>query len=241
MDPRQIQATRIFTQSTPVTSIESDRVALICYGHLRSFLFCMPEALKWASQFGTVDIYMHTWDKINYDAIYDHSLLSFENLIKAISVDYNLVSLAIDKQPETQFSAPSIILENPWYFMYYSMWVANSLKKQVENDLLQRYPLCIKLRPDIFINSKMEKFSLEKSEYFFSAENSRHSDVVAVTHSRTMDLICSFLGQITDKSTQADVQAKHYDYLCKNLKLAIAPISYGKDWFIVRNEVSMYS
>ena len=198
MDPRQVKATRIFTQTTPVSSIESDRVAVVCYGHLRSFLFCMPETLKWASQFGIVDIYMHTWDKLNYDTKFDHSLLSFENLIRAVSVDYNLVSLAIDKQPEAISSTPSIIMENPWYFMYYSMWVANSFKKQVENELLQRYKLCIKIRPDIIIDSKEAQFSLDNKEYFFSAKNKKHSDVIAITQSRTMDLF--FLGQITDKS-----------------------------------------
>ena len=130
-------------------------------------------------------------------------------------------------------------MENPWYFMLLN--VGCTIQKQVENELLQRYKLCIKIRPDIIIDSKEAQFSLDNKEYFFSAKNKKHSDVIAITQSRTMDLICSFLGQITDKSTQSNVQKRHYEYLCRNLKLSIAPVSYGKDWSIVRNDVSMYS
>lgn len=237
MDPRQVQATRVFTQSTPVHSIDTDRVAVICYGHLRSFLFCMPETLKWASQFGTVDIYIHTWDKLNYDSRFDRSLLSLEDLVRAVCAGYNLVSLAIDTQPENVSSAPANILHNPWYFMYYSMWVANSLKKKMENDLLQRYALCVKIRPDIFIHSKMSMVPLGGKEYFFTASGEKHSDIVAITKSRSMDLICSFLGQLTDETSQAETQARHYEFISNSLCLEIAPVSYGSDWYIARDEL----
>ena len=44
MDPRELNFNCKYKLVKPVNYIDTNRVAIICYGHLRSFLECLPNS-----------------------------------------------------------------------------------------------------------------------------------------------------------------------------------------------------
>ena len=233
MDPRELNFNCKYKLVKPVTNIEPNRVAIICYGHLRSFLNCLPYTLNWASQYGTLDIYLHTWSEIDIGEENLNNFIELPRIIMAAIGKHNLVSLTVDEQLKRIDYQKKI---ESWYYMYYSIWCANNQKKEIENKLLTRYQRCIKIRPDVKVNPV--KFQqLDKSEnYYFSASEKNHSysDLIAITNSRTMDLICSYLSRVKENGVQDEVQKEFYQYISKILGLKRAPFEYSKDWTISR-------
>ena len=231
MDIRSLKPANVFQQTEYVHSISDDDIAIVCYGHLRSFLYALPKTLLAISGIGNPHIFMHTWASLDYAESNDSTIKNLPSTIKSVCHGYNFVSLQIDHQLLPNAS-------NPQQYMYYSMWSANQLKKNLENKLLTRYKKCIKIRPDIFISPQICELSSTKSFYFSGVDN-RHADIIAIGSSRMIDLICSFISTIDFNATCQNIQLKHFEYLSEVLNLERAPLTYGKDWSIFR--VNYYS
>jgi hypothetical protein len=228
MDIRSLKPANVFQQTEYVHSISDDDIAIVCYGHLRSFLYALPKTLLAISGIGNPHIFMHTWASLDYAENNDSTIKNLHNTIKSVCQGYNFVSLQIDRQPLPNTS-------HPQQYMYYSMWSANQLKKNLENRLLARYKKCIKIRPDIFISQQICDLNLNLNKNFYLSDvGSRHADIVAIGSSRTIDLICSFISRIDFDAACQDMQLKHFEYLSGTLSLEKAPLTYGKDWLILR-------
>ena len=236
MDPRELNFNCKYKLVKPVNNIEPNRVAVICYGHLRSFLNCLPYTLNWASQYGVLDIYLHTWNKLDVGEEYSNNYINLPSIIMAAIGHHNLVSLTVDEQLTKMNNENKI---KSWYYMYYSIWCANNQKKEIENQLLTRYQRCIKIRPDVKVNpKKFQKLEILENYYFSASDNNyTYSDLIAVTNSRTMDLICSHLSRVKENVDQDEVQKDFYQYISKTLGLKRAPFEYSKDWTIARKKL----
>lgn len=219
------------------SEIDDKDIAVICYGHLRSFLYALPTTLSSISKIGNPHIYMHTWDNLDSEIgkeFNDNKYIDLPQIIRSICNKFNLVSLQIDSQNSLdKFFDKTTFPKANISYMYYSKWAANQLKKQVENRLLMRYKRCIKIRPDIKIEESIGDLDIKK-EYFFMGFNKSHPDIVALTSSKNMDNICSFIKSIDIKKKQEEVQKDYINYMENILKLKQSTLTYGKDWNIIR-------
>ena len=231
MDPRELNLLKIYEHSNFSQDQISDRIAVIFYGHLRSFLYCIPTSLAWISKFNDIDIYIHTWDEFDPDATEPSCNSIIVDLIYAVLKGYNISGLVIESQPKDK--------NHPrWYYMYYSLWASNNLKKKVENTLLSRYKRCIKIRPDSLLSSSYESksnlFFDNNKEYFLCRDDKSCCDIIASTYSQTMDTICSYLAKIDTNRSQETIGLCHYEYLTKKLHLIPFDFKYGQDWKVIR-------
>lgn len=233
MDIRSVNVVNLVNNTTLPKSIDNDKIAVICYGHLRSFLKCMPVTLKTISKFGKLDIYLHTWDCFDLNEPNYTELLEIPPIIKGLTSKYNLISLKIDRQNLNHNSSDKRSLG--LYHMYYSMWSANQLKKEVENKLLQRYRKCFKLRPDILFNPVTNNSVLEDN-VFFSFKEKKHFDILAYTSSLNMDLICSYIRKLNLNKNIEEINKDYFLFLKDTLKLNNSSYEYSLDWSIVRSK-----
>ena len=100
--------------------------------------------------------------------------------------------------------------------------------------MLCRYQRCIKIRPDVIVGKEIHALARDK-EYYFSSNMNTHSDILALTTSRTMDSICSFISRFNCDSSPESIQSDNLKYLSEVLGLEKAPMEYGKDWSIIRS------
>ena len=231
MDIRSLNITNVVNNTTLPKSIDEDKIAVICYGHLRSFLKCLPVTLKTISKYGNLDIYIHTWDCIDLDSSDYFELIELPTIISGLIENYNLISIKVDRQTLNNQNLDNKLFG--LYHMYYSMWSANKLKKIVENNLLQRYKKCFKLRPDVFFKPQ-SKEDILKENIFFSHDQGKYFDALAFTSSFNMDLICSYISKINLNKNFDLIQSEYYHFLKHTLKLKEANYKYPTDWNILR-------
>ena len=191
----------------------------------------MPSTLSWISKYHDIDVYIHTWDQFDPDSSQPDCHRIIVDLIYAVLKDYNLCGLVIESQPKDKQNAR-------WYYMYYSLWSSNNLKKKVENTLLSRYKRCLKIRPDTLLSPTNKDLSISfldsKKEYFLCRRDRSVCDVIACSNSQTMDAICSYLSKIDTSRSQESLSLHHYDYLTEKLQLIPYNFDYGTDWKIIR-------
>lgn len=241
MEARSLNVTNRILQHSRLESIGSDVLAVLIYGHLRTFLYTLPATLKSLAKLGELHLYIHTWDSLNVLDDADPALIDIPLLIYSVCNKARVVSLQVDHQPHQSQANNSLLASSKSLpFMYYSMLMANNLKKSQENQLLSRYSRCIKIRPDIYIESSLETLN-SSVDYYFSDEDYRHADIVAMASSQTMDRVCSYIGRV-DCSQSADKLRRDYSlYLSEKLAMKCAPLSYGSDWWILRSSTFKFN
>jgi hypothetical protein len=235
MEARALNITNRFLQHDHLESIESDAIGVLLYGHLRTFLYTMPPTLQSLAKFGELHLYIHTWDTV--DSVNDaaSTLVNIPQLVHSVCAKARVVSLQVDRQPhKDQRNDPRLVSPNTLAYMYYSMLMANSLKKNQENRLLRRYLRCIKLRPDIQMELCLEQLD-SNIDYFFADEDLQHVDICAITSSQTMDRVCSFIGRVDCSQSFDQLRRAYRHYLSEELGMKRAPLAYGKDWWILRS------
>lgn len=235
MEVRTLNVASRFLHHEFLDKIQPDALAVIAYGHLRTFLHCLPSTLKSLSALGTPHLFIHTWDRLEAG---DHGPLpgiDIPGLLRSVCDNARVISIQVDCQPADFIGLhgnPPRTLGQA--YMYYSMWSANNLKKHQENSLLARYSRCIKLRPDIFLDCNLETLS-HSVDYLFCADDRRHSDICALTSSQTMDRVCSYIGRMDCRIPREAQMRSYFEYMSEGLGLKKAPLTYGKDWWILRS------
>lgn len=237
MEARSLNVTNRILQHSHLESIRSDALAVVIYGHLRTFLYALPATLKSLAKLGELHLYIHTWDSLDVLDAAEPTLVDIPQLVHSVCDKARLVSLQVDHQPQqSQANDSQLASPNRLAFMYYSMLMANNLKKNQENQLLSRYSRCIKLRPDIQIELCLD--TLDSSvDYYFSDEDYRHVDIIAIASSQTMDRVCSYIGRVDCSQSDEKLSRDYGHYLSEELAMKRAPLSYGKDWWILRSSI----
>ena len=160
-------------------------LSVILYGHLRSYSYTLPLTLHYLSRFSNLHFFVHTWDVLD---IYPDSPPIFLESLKALLSNYGrIIAIKVDQQ------IPTIKVNNPLAYMYYSMWSANLIKREHENASMQRYSRCLKLRPDVLIQPTSNQSLPSHGDYFFYGKEEELSDICALSSSFVMDRICNFL------------------------------------------------
>ena len=110
------------------------------------------------------------------------------------------------------------------------------MHREQENKLLTRYKMVLKTRPDVLICGNLKKF--RNNEYYFCGEDKKHSDLLALTSSQTMDKITSFFSQMDINDDSKTIQNKALNFIENILNLKKGQFLYGEDWKILRVEIS---
>ena len=236
MDIRDLKIKKIYRQDNFKNEILESSIAVICYGHLRSFLYSLQETLYSISQLGEVHLFMHTWDTIDSNEDIFTKNIDLPNLIRATCNNIELISLQIDSQQIEKIKINQDKKKShPSAYMYYSMWNANLQKKEFENKLLKRYKYCIKIRPDILLHENIKLLDLNIPQYFCD-QNQNHFNIVACSSSKTMDQLCSFVGRLDSSISEDEIQKDHKDYIVKTLGLKPSTMLlryWNKNLFII--------
>ena len=227
-----IHTKRIYSIRNPSHDISENSIAVLYYGHLRSFITCMPETLKNLENEGDLHIYMHTWNSIDTRKNNSDALANWQMILNSVLSQYKIANLCIEEQKLTKEDNDE---NTSAQYMYYSLWKSNQLKKDIENDQLKRYKRCIKLRPDIrLLRGPRIDYN---NWYYLSGKSNKHSDIVATSDSQTMDRICEFFVNLDSTKKSAVIQEENRKFLEKNLLKKNIEYLYGKDWEIIRNLV----
>ena len=173
---------------------------------------------------------MHTWDVL--DSLDDSPQIFIESLRALISKYGSIIAIKVDQQNPTQQSI------NPLSYMYYSMWSANRLKREHENNSMIRYDRCIKTRPDVLIQPKTSSSLPINGDFYFFGADENYSDICAISSSFVMDKICNFLINVEFEQSKQELLRRNLLYLRDELSLTNAPLLYGKDWSIIRSSYS---
>lgn len=144
------------------------KIAVLLFGHLRTFEYCAPFLKKNILDKYDCDVFMHTWDEMDSKTLTwkgkPRSKECFnKKKIKQIKDFYNPKRLKIEHQqlPEVDEVAKSKNgLKEISLFgtnsMWYSAKYANNLRKEYEKENNIKYDIILATRPDIFIGNYID-------------------------------------------------------------------------------------
>jgi hypothetical protein len=235
------------------------KVALIMYGHLRTYKKCYKNLKVNLLDVYNPDVFIHTWDETEARTISWHNRHTdikqlSEADIKEISDMYKPSRMLIQKQEpvENDITTPNNAISSKGQeYMLYSLWAANEMKKSYEKDNGFKYDLVIKIRPDIMLLSPMKLAPIKMGSVTIAANRTvpRHSqnpqhyracDIINICNSTDMDKICLvknefqefFVDNVINKNF---IHSGFVDFLLsKKLKLNFVDYVYNKDWTILR-------
>ena len=157
-------------------------VAVIIYGHMRTFEKCYSSLLKFVLEPLNPDVFIHTWSLNEASTPSWHN--SHCNKISPIDPDiikslYNPVSLSIEEQPILSSNFNKVV-DGVNFFgfncMYHSLGKANLLKLSHEIKTGSRYDIVIKIRPDVLLKKPIPfNFSsaLEANQIYIAGNKKR--------------------------------------------------------------------
>ena len=174
----------------------SKKIAILFFGHLRTFKQTHPYTIKNLIEKYDCDIFIHTWDKI------DSATLSWDNkeefkedfnkeVVDLVKTIYKPKKIKIEHQEKmedkilTSLDGQRQISFNGIKFMFYSLSQANELRKEYEKEQNVNYDIILCTRPDIAIYNFLDiekilheaeilNFDINKTRFFASI--SRSSD-----------------------------------------------------------------
>jgi hypothetical protein len=235
------------------------KVALIMYGHLRTYKKCFDKLKENFLDTYNPDIFIHTWDETEARTRSWHNRHTKvekvdRKLINEIKQMYNPKALSIDSQhavANDKTTPNNLISAKGQQYMLYSMFAANKLKRDYEVKNNFRYDTVIKIRPDIMLLSpltltkqKPNCVSIAANRTVSTHTNNIHKyracDIINIANSMDMDIICDvdkhfktfFVDNVVNKRF---IHSGFVDYmLSRKLKLEFKDYVYNKDWTIVR-------
>jgi len=231
------------------------KIALIIYGHMRSFESCFPNLDRFLLKPFKPDIFIHTWS-VNESTTASWHKSHIKNInkinIETIKSLYNPTSFIIENQPCIESSFNKVV-DGVNFFgfncMYHSLSKANSLKQTKEAKMGYKYDIVIKIRPDILIKKPIpfdfKMPILNKNVYIAGnkksmTDNSIHSyaaiDILNIASSSSMDTICNLSYYVYEFFNTSN--AKQNGFANFILKQKLNPImidyNYNQDWEIIR-------
>lgn len=191
------------------------KVALCLSGHLRTFRATYGSLLQNIIEPLGCDVFLHTWDVISAPTTKNgqditHRSLKTMDYIEDIKKLYNPVFFQIEdeqqwlaetrpkthgikiKAQDIKFIADEVVFH---LSMFYSVYMANQLRKEYESDNDIKYDLIIRCRPDIHFHHKLDLNSFKKQNCIYvpkiaTYDRNGMNDQVAVASPHIMDIYC---------------------------------------------------
>ena len=205
--------------------IQPDEVAIVMYGHLRGFKSALQKSISLLRKKFKIRVFIHTWNTLSPSSneVLDYWAIH-ESLAELIKKD-ELIALRIDDQTKIDSIRTGMEL------MYSSLWLANNLKKEYENQVLCRFEQCLKLRPDIEIMKVPHVFA-NGANLFIQDQNLSRTDIIEWCTSRTLDRLVSFLSSNIILQ-QKEVVLDGYNRLQLSLGMQGHVLQYPSEWRII--------
>ena len=228
------------------------KLAILLHGHMRSYEqtnFSFKRVVgNLKKKFELCDIFIHTWDMKEPESKTWHSgpPLGFQNdkiKEKEIRQLYNPVDILVESQ---EIKYPKLLLHGTCYeavkHVWYSMYMANELKKKQEDKNNFKYDIVVKLRPDIEFFDDFLLEELEANDKIWHCQQFTKrtaSDVVFFANSKNMDLIAEYYKNFDRLSYTKGVNSTEsiFNYYLDNLGVptCVSKFVMPRDWRICRS------
>ena len=180
------------------------KLALLINGHLRSYKKTYPSfkknVLDFLKKYYELDIFMHTWNTEEFQTQTWHKgsdektrYIHHEELIEL----YNPKRLIIEKQNTEGFSG-ELFSGAPIQShsqACYSLYQANKIRLDYQENTSTKYDIVLKVRPDIYyLNSPLPE-ELEQTDKLWLCQlfvKRAACDVIYFSNSENMNKVCSF-------------------------------------------------
>jgi len=139
------------------------KVAICISGHLRTFDRCFWSIFSKLIEPNNADVFIHTWETLGYNGPVDGTAPQYNTFAKEKCIDamYRPKKMIIeDSKGFEHFKAAGEGYSEKWmkvhpgftFAMFYSIWRANLLKIQYENENQFKYDVVVRCRPDLIID-----------------------------------------------------------------------------------------
>ena len=234
------------------------RVALLLYGHMRTYEKCFPSLKRNIIDVFKPDVFVHTWSENEARTGTWHNshmnVFKFtEKNKKNIKKLYKPKNILFENQMVRDYktTCPNNNLNSEGQkFMIYSFFRANKLKKEYEKNNNFEYDMVIKIRPDIFLKKSFQglsnNFIMKNNHVYIAGNKVKHGsklecyralDIINVCNSSTMDRISNIYNNFDKFYMKTDFDHSAFiDYLLKNkINIKILNYNYGSEWSIHRS------
>lgn len=232
------------------------KLALLLYGHLRTYKQCYLNLHKFFLNQHNVDVFIHTWDETEAKTISwhsDHMPVSRTNENEIVQI-YKPTQLRIEHQPETphdKTSRGTNISSRGQQFMLYSLHASNELKRQYEIDNNFKYDAIVKIRPDILLNSNLPIKPVKHNQVLIAGNKKtplfsnrvydyQACDIINISSSDNMNTICDVYNHFHKFYEQPPPKeiihhSPFVNFMMYNkLQLDMLNYKYNVDWTIRR-------
>jgi len=229
------------------------KVALLIYGHMRTYTQCFP--FLRANLLGSLqpDVFLHTWDETEPRTRTWHNRQGDAAPLDAAKVraTYQPVDMIVETQPpvsDRRVTPNNNLSYHGQKFMLESLQKACALKRQYEAEHYFDYDVVMKIRPDIKLLDPFELRVPETRRIVHIAGNRRpggeHTacDILNVAMSNTMNSICNAYDHFDRFYVQNfnEGQFIHSGFVDYLLSLGLRPVFleylYGESWTIGRGK-----
>jgi len=237
------------------------RLAVVMYGHMRTYQGCLPCFKKNLIDAYSPDIFIHTWDEIEASTKSWHNQHLSRRKISKQELDqmksfYNPVEMRMEEQdPDLSIDtvgANGISFQGQ-KFMLYSLKKANDARVRHEKHLGKKYDVVLKIRPDIDLWKKPDIHEVPDNTVMVSARRSGTDlksfksysvcDIVNFGGSDTMTKVNNAVDQFEKfyLRKSSEIHSPWIDYILSlGVTIDFSSQVYGKtgreDWGILRKE-----
>ena len=220
------------------------RVALLIYGHMRTYKKCIDSLNRNLISSLKPDVFIHTWSLMESRTPSWHSKhisVDIETNLEDINDAYRPVDIKIETQskytPGEDKRVDGISLLG-FKYMYHSLNEANKLKLNNEHKNNFKYDIVIKIRPDIKLKHilTVDKFkSISNNTILVGSNGTRAVDIINIGTSDVINTLCKIHNQI-DRYFGVPGENGFVKYL-NDCSIQIVNINYNyhKQWNIVRD------
>lgn len=201
------------------------KTAICISGHFRTYLYLIHNFYSNVfcpfKKIGDVDIFIHTWDKLNAQKtamshlgnnncyvekdINEKEILGIYNPNKCVIGNYDKIKNKFLLSNFTNLecsnglrSSEGVLYSTP---MMYKMWACNELKKQYEIENNFKYDYVIRMRPDLVVRKEIDTNQLNLSKcnmWHINYLDKYFCDAVAIGSSEIIDIFCSTYANLKD-------------------------------------------
>jgi len=226
------------------------KIALIIYGHMRTYRECYPSLLN--NLLGPLqpDVFIHTWDETEARTRTWHNRQGDpEPLdVDALRDLYRPKAMLVETQPPVdpdRVTPNNKLSYDGQRFMLESLQKACALRWQHEAANGVRYSVVIKIRPDIKLLEPL-RFEIPDNNVVLIASNLRPDgkrkacDILNVATSANMDMVCTVHDHFEEFYAENFINGTfvHSGFVDFIVSLGLRPVyldyHYGKQWTIVR-------
>jgi len=226
------------------------KVALLIYGHLRTYRQCFSSLKRNLLDRYSPDIFIHTWDeneaatKTWHNNSMTREKIDIEHMIKL----YKPISYKIGHQDsieDDKVTGNRISIKGQQY-MLSGINQVNRLKKEHEARNGFKYDMAIKIRPDILLKNPLNLENIDSSflhiagnsktgEYSDNINDYKACDIINVGSSQKLDIVSGAIDEFDRYFLGTPKHSGFIDYLSGKSE-AIRPLNYlfYRDWEILR-------